>query len=267
MIVRVLLQAIATYLLVVLAVYLGQRGLQYHPETRKPASPASAGLPGMREVTAATADGLDLLAWFMPPKEKDGRIIVMFHGNAGTIADRAVKARHFISKGYGVYMAEYRGYGGNHGSPSEEGFYNDARAGLKWLEKEGYSPGQFVIYGESIGSGPAVQMASEMQPRELVLEAPFSSAADVAKTRYFWLPVDLLLKDRYDNILKIPSVKSSLLIVHGDEDGVVPIELSRKLFDAAQHPKEYVTINGGAHNDLYDHHAGHIVTDWLEKQP
>jgi fermentation-respiration switch protein FrsA (DUF1100 family) len=123
-----------------------------------------------------------------------------------------------------------------------------------------------VIYGESIGSGVAVQMASEIQPKVLILEAPFSAAADVARLRYPWLPVGLLLKDKFDNMAKIGDIRSSLLIIHGDEDATVPIELSQKLFRGARHPKEYVTVNGAGHADLYDHHAGHIIIEWLGKQ-
>src|SRR5690606_7238404 len=129
-----------------------------------------------------------------------------------------------------------------------------------------YTPAQFVLYGESIGSGVAVQMAREVQPRYLILEAPFTSAADVAKDKYFFLPVDMLMKDRYDSIDKIPEITSSLLIVHGDEDAVVDQKLGKKLYDKANHPKEFISINGGHHADLYEHHAGHVIIDWLNKQ-
>jgi fermentation-respiration switch protein FrsA (DUF1100 family) len=266
MIVRVLLGLAGGYVFIMAFMYVFQRQLEYFPGAPLPAAPRDSGLPEMQSVVVTTADGLKLAAWFAPPREKDGRIIVMFHGNAGNVADRAVKARHFMERGYGVYMCEYRGYGGNSGGPSEEGFYLDARAALRWLGEQGYSPGTYVLYGESIGTGVAVQMARETQPKILILEAPFSSAVDVAKAAYPWLPVDLLMKDKFDSISKINAVKSSLLIIHGDEDATIPIGFARRLFDAANHPKEFITINGGGHSDLYEHHAGHIVTDWLEKQ-
>lgn len=266
MIFRLIEELIACYLLLVVFVYFYQRNLQYFPDRANPGPPKDAGVPEMSVVYYETADRLKLHAWFAPPRKKDGRIVVMFHGNAGNIAGRGVKARYFLDRGYGVLLAEYRGFGGNRGRPSEQGFYADARAALKWLEAQGYGAGSFVIYGESIGTGVAVQIALEVQPRYLILECPFSSAIEIAKQRYPILPVDAMLHDRYDSIGKIARVHSSLLIVHGDEDPVIPIESGKKLFDAANHPKEFCSIAGGGHSDLYDHHAGHIIADWLDKQ-
>jgi fermentation-respiration switch protein FrsA (DUF1100 family) len=266
MILRAFLTLLGAWAAVTAFLYFAQRYIQYFPGTQPPGAPSAQGLPEMREIAAKTEDGLALTAWFAPPKQPGGRIVIFYHGNAGNIADRAVKARYFIEKGFGVYFCEYRGYGGNAGAPSEEGFYSDARSALRWLEAAGYTPAQFVLYGESIGTGVAVQMALETQPRALILEAPFSSAVAVAEKRYFFLPVALMMKDKYDSISKISRVKSSLLIIHGDEDGVIPLPLAQDLFRAANHPKEFITINGGHHNDLYDHHAGHVITEWLEKQ-
>ncbi|HRJ65597.1 MAG TPA: alpha/beta hydrolase [Alphaproteobacteria bacterium] len=263
---RLVFQLLAVYAVVLLLVYVCQRSLQYFPDKNHPGDPKESAAPSMREVELRTEDGLTLNAWFAAPVKRDGKIVVMYHGNAGHIGHRAVKAQHFIDKGMGVLLVEYRGFGGNIGSPSEQGLYKDGRAALSFLEKQEYANAQLVIYGESIGSGVATQMAYEIQPRYLILEAPFSSAAAVAKKRYFFLPVDWLMKDRFDNIDKIGGIKTNLLIVHGDEDSVIPIELAQMLYEQANHPKEFITINGGHHNDLYDHHAGHVVTEWLEKQ-
>lgn len=262
--IRIIFYFLIGYLLLTTLVYVFQRSLQYFPDKTRPQSPDKYALPGMQELHIAGEDGLQLLSWFMPPKNPDGKIIVFYHGNAGHIGHRAIKSRYYIERGYGVFFLEYRGYGGNKGSPSEQGFYADARSALKWLDGKGYKTSQIIIYGESIGTGVAVQIASEIQPEYLILEAPFSSAVDVARRNYFFLPVDILMKDRFDNIDKISNVKSSLLIVHGDEDRVIPIEFAKNLFERANHPKEFVTINGGAHNDLYEHHAGHIIRDWLD---
>jgi len=263
---RMIFQLLVFYLVVVAAVYFGQRSLQYFPNRTNPGEPAQAGVPSMEIVTLVTDDKLELNAWFAAPKNKNGNIVILYHGNAGHIGHRAIKAQHFIDNGHGVLLVDYRGFGGNPGKPTEQGLYKDGRAALRFLEDKGYSPAQFVIYGESIGSGVAVQMALEMQPRYLILEAPFSSAADVAKKQYFFLPIDLLMKDRYDNIEKIADVTSSLLIIHGDEDVVIPIRLGKSLYEKANHPKEFVDVNGGNHNNLYEFHAGHIVNDWLNKQ-
>lgn len=263
---RLIFQLFIVYAVVVLLVYLNQRNMQYFPARIHPGSPKENNVPEMKEVFLETEDGLKLLAWFAPPKHKNGKIVVYYHGNAGHIGYRAGKARYFIENGYGILLVEYRGFAKNPGKPSEKGFYKDGLAALKWLEAQDYTPAQFVFYGESIGSGVAVQMARDVQPRYLILEAPFTSAADVAKGTYFFLPVDLLMKDRYDNIDKIPEITSSLLIVHGDEDEVISQKLGKKLYDKANHPKEFISINGGHHADLYEHHAGHVIIDWLNKQ-
>ncbi|MFH1158532.1 MAG: alpha/beta hydrolase [Pseudomonadota bacterium] len=264
---RILFFLILVYLGVAGMVYFSQRILQYAPNRNYPGKPSDNHVAEMKELRVRTEDGLDLLAWFAPPRKKDGKVIVLYHGNAGHIGDRAGKMRLFTRAGYGVYLCEYRGYGGNRGSISEEGLYKDARSALKWLDANGYPAAQWILYGESIGSGPAVQMAKEFQPELLVLESPFSSALDVARGVYFWLPVDLLMKDKFDNMSRIKDVRSSLLIVHGEEDYVIPQSFARKLYDAANHPKQLVVIDGGHHNDLYEHHAGHIILEWLEKQP
>ncbi|MEZ0261841.1 MAG: alpha/beta hydrolase [Alphaproteobacteria bacterium] len=254
------------YLALMAVMYLAQRKLQYFPDRNPPGDPAAVGLKDMQSVKVITSDNLQLVAWFAPPKKRTGKIVIIYHGNAGNISNRAIKAAHFMERGHGVFMCEYRGYGGNPGTPTEEGFYIDARAAIKWLEDKGYTTGQFVIYGESIGTGVAVQMATEIHPRQMILEAPFSSATDVARRSYGFIPVDMLILDRFDSLAKIPKIKTSLFIIHGDEDAVIPIDLSKKLFELANHPKEFITIERGGHSDLYNHHAGHVIGDWLDKQ-
>jgi len=263
---RLIFMSFVAYAFAVIVIYINQRSMQYFPSRVSPGKPEDNNVPEMREVFVETEDGLKLLAWFAAPAHKNGKIVVYYHGNAGHIGYRAGKARYFMDAGYGVLLLEYRGFARNAGRPSEDGFYKDGRAALRWLEAEGYTPAQYVLYGESIGSGVAVEMARAIQPRYLILEAPFTSAADVAKEKYFFLPVDLLMKDRYDNIKKIANVTSSLLIVHGDEDELINQHQGRKLYEKANHPKEFVSINGGHHADLYEHHAGHVIVAWLDKQ-
>jgi fermentation-respiration switch protein FrsA (DUF1100 family) len=255
------------YVLLALILYFMQRSLQYFPVKTSPGTPEANGMPAATQVLKLpTADGLELLAWYVPPREDVGKLVVMFHGNAGHIGFRAVKARYFAAHGYGVLMPEYRGYGGNRGKPSEEGFYLDARAAMAFAAEQGYQGDDIILYGESIGTGVAVQMATEITPRYLVLEAPFSSALDVARLNYYWLPLDWLMHDRFDSLSKIAKVKTLSLIVHGDEDIVIPIDLAKRLFERANHPKEFITINGGGHADLYEHHLGHVLVEWLDKK-
>lgn len=252
------------YGLVVLAVYMGQRGMQYFPEK-------DLGDPKLPEALSAkvlkikTDDGFENVAWFASPANTDGKIIVHFHGNGGNISHRAATALFYQKLGYGILLCEYRGYGGNPGSPTEQGLYADARACVNYLLDSGYRLDQLVFYGESIGSGVAVQMAVEFQPRRLVLEAPFTSAAAVAKRTYSFLPVDMMMHDRFDSIDKIEKVKTSLLIIHGTDDRVVPYDLGKELYDAAKHPKELITVGKGGHSNLYEFKVGEKVVEWLQR--
>jgi fermentation-respiration switch protein FrsA (DUF1100 family) len=264
---RFLIEIAAIYLFVVVGVYFYQRSMEYFPYNAPLGAPKDAGVPEMSEVHAKTADGLDLVAWFAPPKNRSGRVVVLFHGNGGNIVMRADKARMLIDRGYGVFLAEYRGFGGNPGSPSEQGLYEDGRAAIQWVENKGYKKDQIVIYGESIGTGVAVQMALEIQPKILILEAPFSSAAEVAKDAYHHLlPVDLLMKDRFDSIDKIGGIKTDLLVIHGTADVIVPMKFGVRLFDAANRPKRLFVVHGGNHTNLYNFGAGEKIAAWLDQQ-
>ena len=166
--------------------------------------------------------------------------------------------------GYGVLLAEYRGYGGNPGGPSEQGFYADGRAYIDWLKRE-KKPEKIVIYGESIGSGTAVQMATEYDVSGLVLETPFTSLVDIAAAQYFFVPVRYLLQDRFDNIGKITKVKAPKLVLHGLKDGTIPYASGRSLFDAAPEPKNFVDFPDGGHNNLYDFAAADYVIEFLNR--
>jgi len=254
------------YIFMVSILYFGQRNLMYFPSQEALGSPGASQLPEMQTVLVKTEDGLNLVAWFAPPKKRNGKVIVLFHGNANSIAARAFKARYFLDAGYGVYLCEYRGFAPNAGNPSEQGFYSDARAAVSFLKVQGYAPAQLVFYGESIGTGVAVEMAKEYPPAALILEAAYTSTLDVAKMRYFYVPVSLLMKDRFDSLSKIGDIHAPLLALHGDADNVVPYRFGRQLFASANAPKTFLSFPGGGHVDLYDRGAGPMIVAWLDKQ-
>ena len=206
--------------------------------------------------------------WFIPPKTRGGRVIVVFHGAYINVAMAASVVKYFLTDRYGVFLCEYRGFGGSPGTPTEEGVYKDARAGLKWLTDNGYGTDRLIFYGASLGTGIAVQMAVEQQPPLLILHSPFSSVADVAKSRFPFYPVDLLLKDRFDNASKIGQVKSNILIIHGDQDDIVPIKFARNLFNDARGKKNFITARGAAHIDLLFQYPEvfKMINDWIDKQ-
>jgi len=259
---RNLLYILAAYGAVVAIMYGMQRSLMYFPDRSTP-DRGGAGVPEMQQVTLHTADGLELAAWYRAAGE-GRKTIVYFHGNGGNIAGRGYKVKPYLNAGYGVMLVEYRGYGGNPSSPDEAGLYADGRAALDWLEAGGVPPEHTVLYGESLGSGVAVQLAGERPPAALVLEAPFTSASDVAAASYWFLPVRLLIKDRFDSIAKIGDVQAPLLLVHGERDRVVPVRFGRRLFDAANEPKKAVFLPDGHHNDLPDHGLIPEVLAFLE---
>ncbi|MGH6933121.1 MAG: alpha/beta hydrolase, partial [Dongiaceae bacterium] len=185
--------AIATYLGVLVLLFLFQRQLIFVPNRNTP-SLREAGLDGlMTEIRLKTADGLDLLAWYRPPASESDPVLVFFHGNAGHIGHRAYRLPPFLESGFGILLVEYRGYGGNPGRPSEQGFDADGRAALDYLADQGIAVGRLVLYGESLGSGVAARMASERGCGALILEAPYTSLADVAQDRYWMFPVRALV--------------------------------------------------------------------------
>lgn len=244
-----------------------QREMLYPASRVSPGPPAQYGVSQMKEMTVRTDDNLDLLGWFIAPKNKDGKIAVLFHGSCCDLARHgAGKSKYFFSKGYGVLLAEYRGYGGNPGTPSEEGLYKDARAFIRWLLDKGYSKHQLVFYGNSLGTGVAVQMAVEFGVKYLILEAPYTSVTEIASNSYPWIPVKWLMRDKFDSLSKIEKVKASLLIVHGDKDTVIPIHYGRQLFEAANEPKEFITVAGGQHGGLLKLKAIGRMTHWLDRQ-
>ncbi|MBT3764536.1 MAG: alpha/beta hydrolase [Rhodospirillaceae bacterium] len=259
---------LGAYLVFVIALFALQRSMIYHPGSAPP-SPTQMRVPEMKVVSASTADGLELSGWFAPPKPEKP-LIVLFHGNAGSVADRAFKARRYMDWGYGVLLAEYRGFGGNPGNPSEEGLYADARAWLKFADDQGLGPDNLVIYGESLGSGPAVRMAWEFAKQNtpvaaLVLEAPYTTLADVAQHHYPIVPAQWLVRDRFNSAAIISEINTPLIIVHGTLDGTVPVKFGQALFNAASEPKTAHWIKLAGHNNLYDSPAAEVIDGFLAR--
>ena len=269
MLTSVLTATAGVYAALVGFMYFSQRQLMYHPSGDL-LSPESSGVAEMSPLRLPTADSLTLQSWYAPPRG-DRPVVVYFHGNAGHIGDRGFKARPFLDAGFGILLVGYRGFGGNPGSPSETGLYHDAEAAFAHLMDIGIGPENWVLYGESLGTGVAVEMA-ERRARAgtpvaaVVLEAPFTSMADAAQSRYPFLPARWLVKDRYHSISKIERISTPLLVFHGDRDAVVPFSLGRRLFEAAQEPKIFETIEGARHSDLFDFGVSDLVLRFIESQ-
>jgi fermentation-respiration switch protein FrsA (DUF1100 family) len=257
--------AAVVYAVVALAAFLGQRKLMYFPDTER-AEPSEEGLTGVAERTIETPDGHRLVAWY--GKARQGKpTLLYFHGNAGNLADRAPRIARFMGESWGVYMLSYRGYGGSTGSPSEAANVADARLAYHALLKEGVPPASIVAYGESLGSGVAVRIAAELAVAGIILDAPFTSISEIAARAYPFLPVRLLLIDRYESTRYIGAIKSPLLILHGARDGIVPVAMGRELARLAPEPKTLVVFPDGNHSDLYvnGNNAIDTVRAWIDR--
>ncbi|QYJ07399.1 alpha/beta hydrolase [Qipengyuania flava] len=254
------LVALATFYLAVTGIlYLAQGPLLY-PAPR--AIGPSTG--GFEEVRYATSDDLLLTAGYRAP-EPGRPVIVYFHGNGADWVSSVVATDRLVPAGYGVLAAEYRGYRGNPGTPSEEGLYRDGRAALAFLDERGISPGQTIVIGNSIGSGVAVQMALETPPAALVLISPFASLSDLVAEKFRWLPTRLLLRDRYESIDKIAAIDAPVLILHGDADTLIPHHHAERL--ASAKPDSELRIFAGFGHDLAWHpDAEEAVLDFLARR-
>ncbi|MGH8874050.1 MAG: alpha/beta hydrolase [Acidimicrobiia bacterium] len=205
-------------------------------------------LPGAESIRFTTEDGLELAGWFVPGSG-DVSVLVA-NGNAGTRADRASLARALVEQGMSVLLFDYRGYGGNPGSPSQEGLLADARAALGYLEERpGTDPSRLIFFGESLGSAVVARLAVEQPPAGVVLRSPFASLAEVASVHYPGIPARLLLKDRFEVVDVVARLEVPLLVVAGSDDSIVPPVQSRRVAEAARDGR-LVMIDGADHNDL-----------------
>jgi hypothetical protein len=264
---KILAGLLSVYLAVVLVIYLGQRRLLYFPDPAYK-RPAEAGLTSVGERILNTPDGARIVAWY--GKAKQGQpTLLFFHGNGGGLAGRADYFRRFMAQGWGLYMMAYRGYSGSSGSPTEVNNIADARLAYGALVMEGVPAEAIVIYGESLGTGVATRIAAERPSAGLILESPYTSIADVAVNEYPFLPVRLLLADRYATDQVIGQVRVPLLILHGAEDDLIPVALAHKLIKLANEPKKLVVLPKGEHSDLYDdgNDALPHVRDWIRALP
>jgi uncharacterized protein len=248
-----------------LVFWLAQRRLIYLPSGGPVPPPGDVDLPTASDVVVETEDGLALRAWFVEPSPATlplGWTLILFNGNAGHRAFRAPLARRLADRGAAILMLDYRGYGGNPGTPTETGLLRDARAARRWVDRRlaGHSS-RVAYFGESLGTGVAVALAVERRPDALILRSPYTSMADVAHYHYPFLPARWILRDRYPSDQRIAGLSCPLLIIAAERDSVVPAELARRLFDAAPPARRHwLLLPGTDHND-YDALAGDEVID------
>ncbi|RLV56767.1 alpha/beta hydrolase [Aeromicrobium phragmitis] len=227
-----------------------QRSLIYLPDTT-PVGPADAVMPGARDLTLTTSDGLDLTAWLIPPVADADRDIAVLYasGNGGNRAGRVTIAGELAERGFTVLLLDYRGYGGNPGSPSEEGLAADAVAAVDALEAEGFEPARTIYFGESIGTGVVARLQSTRPPAGVLLRSPFPEFTDVAAHHYPFVPVRLLLRDRFASIDHLRGSDVPVCVVYGTTDTIVPPDLSRRVAAQTGNLVDEVPLEGVGHND------------------
>lgn len=259
---KIAVGAALAYAIVLAGAYYLQRTLMYFP-ARERVAPAAAGLTGVDELVLSTPDGAKVIAWY--GRAAPGKpTLLYFHGNGGSLVTRAERIGRYLARGYGVFMMTYRGYGGSTGQPSERANVADAKLAFDTLVASGVEPRSIVIYGESIGSGVAVQVATEKPARGLILDAPYTSVTEVAAAAYPLLPVRTFLTDRYETMRHIGRIRQPLLVVHGEQDRVIPVEMGRAVHAAAPEPKKLVTFPRASHSDHHLHGSYEAIFDWLD---
>lgn len=244
--IAILLAAVYCAGLVVL--YVRQREMLFPIPPVGRTAPDAAGLPEAEEHVLTTSDGEKVIVWHVPARP--GRpVILYFPGNGDSLAGCVSRFKAMTADGTGLVALSYRGYAGSSGTPSEEGLLRDAAAAYAFTTAR-YAAEQIVAWGFSLGTGVAVAIASEHPVRRLILEAPYTSAVDVAASLYRFAPVRLLMRDQFRSDGRIARVTVPLLVMHGTNDLAIPIGFGERLFALAHEPKQFVRFAGGGHDNL-----------------
>ena len=233
------------YFFVLVFLYLFQRNLLYHPNENN--YQRDKILVDIKKVKISTSDNIELLGWYHKKNLKDFKTLIYFHGNAGSLENRIYKLNHFEDMNINFLIIAWRGFSGNEGKPSEQGLYEDGASTIDWLKKKGVTEKNIILYGESLGTGVATQLAQNKEFAGVILETPFTSMTDAAKIFYPYIPVNLLLKDKFENYKKIKNINSPILIMHGEKDQIVPFSMGKKIYEIANEPKY-------SHFTKYDNH-------------
>ena len=223
------------YFTVLLFTYFYQRNLLYHPsENNYQGDNINF---NYQEIFIDVEENIKLKSWFIKKDLKNLKTIIFFHGNAGDLTNRIHKLNELNKLDVNILIISWRGFSGNLGEPTEKNLYQDAKKSVEWLNKSGIEKKNIILYGESLGTGVATELGQENSFAGIILESPFTSIANAAKIYYPYLPIDLLIKDRYDSIKKIKNIKIPILVMHGKKDDVVPFKMGVELFEMANQPK------------------------------
>ena len=241
---------VLVYFLILTFLYFYQRNLMYHPDENNYFGDQLS--VDIKEVKIDTDDNINLLGWYHEKDIKKNKTILFFHGNAGSLENRIHKLNHFRNMNVNFLIIAWRGFSGNKGKPSEKGLYEDGMSAINWLLKKGVKQENIIIYGESLGTGVATHLAQNKNFAGIILETPFTSMIEAAKNFYPYIPVGLLLKDKFDNKSKIKNINVPVLIMHGEADQIVPFFMGKKMYEIANEPKYSYFTKHDNHMMEYD---------------
>ena len=254
---------IIAYIALIIFIYFYQRNLLYHPSENNYQNDKIQF--DYDEIFIKVDEEIQLKSWIIRKDLKKFKTLVIFHGNAGHLSNRVYKLNELYKLDINILLISWRGFSGNKGSPTENNLYADAKASIKWLNDQGVNNHQIILYGESLGSGVAVEIGKENNFNSIILESPFTSIESSAKIYYPYLPVKLLLKDRYDSISKIKMINSPILIMHGKKDEVVPFSMGKELFEKANSPKQSYFTTEDDHMMEFNSSLLQEINDFIKK--
>ena len=247
------LALVSFYVLLLIVVFFFQRDLLYHPSEDNYIKNEVAKEPTeIEKVKITTNDKIDLTGWFYNKNLENFKTILFFHGNAGSLENRTYKLNHFKDLDLNFLIIAWRGFSGNKGKPNEMGLYEDAASAIKWLKTKGIEEKNIILYGESLGTGVAVEIAQNKNYAGVILESPFTSMVNMGKKYYPFFPVSLLLKDKFESYKKINNISVPVLIMHGKVDKIVPYDMGKKMYELANEPKFFYSQEYGDHMIEYD---------------
>lgn len=264
----IFLAALTLYLISTATVFALQRKLLYFPPSLY-LTPTAVGVPEMTEIDVRAGDEAWATGWYAAPKEPDGKVVMVFHGNGSAVYSNHDIFRDLIAEGYGVWSVGYPGYPGRApvlAKPSQKNLVAAASFQYEELLREGVKPENIIFYGTSLGSGVAAQLAAKHKPALLVMDAPFNSVLDMGRKQVPWLPVSLLMKDKFESDKALAGLDVPLIWIHGTADRVIPLSQGQKLYEGYSGPKSADIIEGGQHTNLWFLGGREIVLEALKEK-
>jgi len=248
-----ILTLVFLYVLLLTVVFFFQSNLLYHPSVNNYLKNRVINEPTeIEKVKITTEDKVELLGWFYNKNINKFKTILFFHGNAGSLENRTYKLNHFKDLKVNFLIIAWRGFSGNKGQPNEIGLYKDAESAIKWLKMKGINEKNIILYGESLGTGVAVEIAQNKKYAGVILESPFTSMVNMGRKYYPFFPVRFLLKDKFESYKKINKISVPILIMHGEVDKIVPYAMGKKMYELANEPKFFYSQEYGDHMIEYD---------------